>query len=138
LLVSRLEFRPPLAEPVDDEEALCASRWDRHERRHVGGDPALTQALELFDQLGAALWAERAASELARIPGRAPAGEGLTGTERQVAELVALGLSNKEVAASLSVTVRTVEFNLTKIYSKFGLRSRSELARRLHSSAADR
>jgi DNA-binding CsgD family transcriptional regulator len=93
---------------------------------------ALVPALELFDEVGAAVWAERAAAELARIPGRAPASGELTETERRVAELVADGLSNKEVAARLFVTVRTVEANLTKVYAKLGVRSRTELAKRLH------
>ncbi len=89
---------------------------------------ALTQALEIFDLLGTPLWAERAAQELARIPGRTTASTELSETERRVAELVAQGLSNKEVAARLFVSVRTVEANLSNIYAKLGLRSRSELA----------
>ena len=57
--------------------------------------------------------------------------EGLTATEAQVAELVARGLTNKEVAAELFVTVRAVEANLSRIYAKLGVRSRTELAHRL-------
>jgi DNA-binding NarL/FixJ family response regulator len=57
----------------------------------------------------------------------------LTETERRIAELVAEGLSNKEVAARLFVTVRTVEANLTKVYAKLGIRSRTELASRIRS-----
>jgi DNA-binding CsgD family transcriptional regulator len=53
----------------------------------------------------------------------------LTASEQQVAKLVAAGHSNKEVAAALSVTVRTVEAHLTRIYGKLGVRSRTELAR---------
>ena len=93
---------------------------------------ALTAALELFDGLGAPLWAERAAAE--RIPGRAPRSGDLSETEQRVAELVAKGLSNKEVAASLFVTVRTVESNLSKVYAKLGVRSRSELASRFNAA----
>jgi DNA-binding CsgD family transcriptional regulator len=55
----------------------------------------------------------------------------LTPTELQVAELVGEGLTNQEVAARLFVTVRTVESNLTRIYDKVGVRSRTELSRRL-------
>ena len=54
----------------------------------------------------------------------------LTPTERQIAERVATGRSNREVAAELFVTVRTVEANLTRIYAKVGVRSRGELAAR--------
>jgi class 3 adenylate cyclase/DNA-binding CsgD family transcriptional regulator len=91
---------------------------------------AIEAALAIFEELGAKLWAENARRELARIGGRRRS-EGLTETEQRVAELVAAGRSNKEVAGELYVTVRTVETNLTKIYAKLGIRSRTELARRL-------
>ena len=71
----------------------------------------------------------RARGELARIAGRRPASNGLTPTEQRVAELVADGLSNKEVAAALHVTVKTVEGSLSRVYEKLGIRSRSALAR---------
>ena len=103
----------------------------RRAKRRADARAALISALELFDTLGAARWAEKAAADLARIPGRAPSSGELTETERRVAELVASGLSNKEVAAKLFVSVRTVEANLSKVYAKLGIRSRTELARRL-------
>lgn len=103
----------------------------RRARRHGQAREALTAALELFDSLGAALWSERAASELARIPGRTASSGELSASERRVAELVAEGLSNKDVAARLFVTVRTVEAHLSKVYAKLGVRSRTELAHRL-------
>jgi len=105
-----------------------ALRRGRHRRE---AREALTEALEMFDNIGTPLWAERAAAELARIPGRTAAGDGLTPTESRVAELVAEGLSNKEVASALFVSVRTVEDNLSSIYAKLGIRSRSELGRRI-------
>jgi DNA-binding NarL/FixJ family response regulator len=52
-------------------------------------------------------------------------------TEERVADLVARGLSNRDVAAELFVTVRTVESTLTKVYAKLGVRSRTELTARL-------
>ena len=85
----------------------------------------------MFEGTGARLWTARAHAELARISGRAPSPEDLTVTERQVAELVARGMSNREVAAELFVTVRAVESTLTKTYAKLGVRSRTELAARL-------
>jgi DNA-binding CsgD family transcriptional regulator len=103
----------------------------RRAKRRREAREALGQALEIFDLLGAPLWAERAASELARIPGRVASTGELSETERRVAELVAEGLSNKEVAARLFVSVRTVEANLSSVYTKMGLRSRSELAGRM-------
>ena len=57
--------------------------------------------------------------------------EGLSETELRVAQLVAEGKSNKEVAAELYVSVRAVESNLSKVYAKLGIRSRTELARRI-------
>jgi DNA-binding NarL/FixJ family response regulator len=95
----------------------------------------LGQALETFDQLGAALWSERAAAELARIPGRGPASSELSATERRVATLAAEGLANKAIAARLFVTVRTVEAHLSKVYAKLDVRSRVELVVRM---SADR
>ena len=67
-------------------------------------------------------------AELGRIGGRAPAGGRLTPTELRAAELVALGRSNKEVAAALFVSTKTVEANLSRIYAKLGVQSRMELA----------
>jgi DNA-binding CsgD family transcriptional regulator len=105
--------------------------WQRSFRARAAARAALTLALELFDELGAAAWAEATARDVQRIPGRTRAGGGLTETERQIADLVAQGLSNKEVAARLFVAVRTVEATLTKVYAKLGIRSRTELAGRL-------
>ena len=84
-----------------------------------------------FDRLGAAAFAARARSELERIGGRRPSKGGLTATERQIAELVAEGRSNKEVAAALFMSVKTVEANLSRTYAKLGIRSRAGLARHL-------
>jgi DNA-binding CsgD family transcriptional regulator len=81
--------------------------------------------------VGAATWAARGRAELGRISGRRHGGtDALTPTEDQVAELVAEGRTNREVAEELFISVRTVESNLTRIYAKLGLRSRTELASR--------
>jgi DNA-binding CsgD family transcriptional regulator len=90
---------------------------------------SLEQALAVFEELGASLWAERARVERGRIGGRAVARRGeLTATERAIADLVAAGHTNDEVAAALSLSPRTVQWNLSKIYRKVGVRSRTELA----------
>ena len=92
---------------------------------------ALERALAIFERLGARVYAERARSELARIGGRAvAAGDELSETEQRIADLVAQGRSNKEVAAALSLSPKTVEWNLSKVYAKLGVRSRTELASR--------
>jgi DNA-binding CsgD family transcriptional regulator len=89
----------------------------------------LDLAVADFEMLGARSYAARARGEAARISGRVPAGGVLTVTEQRVADLVAQGRSNREVAQVLVVTPRTVEAHLTRIYAKLGLRSRAELAR---------
>jgi DNA-binding CsgD family transcriptional regulator len=114
---------------------LAQGRIERRAKNRRVAREALTEALELFDRLGAPLWAEKAAAELARIPGRGPASGALSETEQRVAELVAEGLTNKEIAARLYVTVRAVEANLTRIYRKLDVGSRADLVRRLSSNA---
>jgi DNA-binding NarL/FixJ family response regulator len=95
---------------------------------------SLGQAASGFQTLGARLWAGRAQEELARLGGRTPAGSNLTPSERAVADLVGQGMTNKQVAAALVVTPRTVEAHLTRIYAKHGLRSRAELVHLLAGS----
>ena len=83
-----------------------------------------------FERLGAAVWIERARAELGRGGGRARE-DGLSAAERRVAVLVAAGRTNREVAAQLFLAERTVAGHLTRVYAKLGVRSRTELARRL-------
>ena len=86
-----------------------------------------------FEALGAAGWAEKARAELGRISGRRR-DEGLTPAEQRVAALVAEGKTNREVAAALFLGERTVESHLTQVYSKLGVRSRTELASKFRGS----
>jgi DNA-binding CsgD family transcriptional regulator len=102
----------------------------RRARRKRPAREAIHAALGGFEQLGAATWAEEARAELGRIGGRARE-EGLTAAERRVAVLVAAGRTNREVAAELFLGERTVAGHLTRVYAKLGVRSRTELARRL-------
>jgi DNA-binding CsgD family transcriptional regulator len=92
---------------------------------------ALKQALAMFEELGARVWAEKVRAELARIGGRPPATGGLTPTEERIAELAAEGRTDKEIAADLFLTPKTVGTQLSRIYRKVGVRSRTELAGRL-------
>jgi DNA-binding CsgD family transcriptional regulator len=107
----------------------------RRARKRRDARETLERALAGFQGLGAALWAAKARAELARIGGRAPTRDDLTPAERRVAELVAEGKTNKEVAAILVVADRTVESALTQIYRKLAVRSRTELTRKLSGSA---
>ena len=103
----------------------------RRSKRRAAARATLEQALQEFDELGATLWSERTGAELSRIGGRRPASDGLTPTERRLAGLVSEGRSNKEIAAILFVTPKTVETELSRIYAKLGVHSRTAMARRL-------
>lgn len=107
---------------------LVKGTVQRRAKRKRDARDTLEQALEIFEGLGAVQWAERTRAELARIGGRAPSSVDLTPTETRVAELVAAGGTNREVADALFVSVHTVEANLKRIYRKLGIRSRTELA----------
>lgn len=110
---------------------LALGRVERRARMRRAARESLEAARASFERLGARLWAERAREELGRVGGRHPASGDLTPSERRIAELVAEGKTNKEVAAILVVADRTVESALTHIYRKLNVRSRTELARKL-------
>ena len=128
-----LQAHIDLPEPFEHARTLQLSgRVERSARNWGAARAVLVEALERFDALGAGGWAERTAADLARLPGRRPAdAHELTTREREIAELVAGGLANKEVATRLFVSLRTVEATLTKVYAKLEVRSRTELAGRL-------
>ena len=102
----------------------------RRARKKRDAREAIQAALDGFEELGAATWVEKARGELGRIGGRTRE-EGLTPAERRVVALVAEGRTNREVAAALFVTERTVASHLSHVYAKLGVRSRTELAHRL-------
>jgi len=99
---------------------------------------ALEAAATGFDEIGSPGWADQTRSELTRVGARRPrqAGE-LTATELRTAELAAAGMSNKEIARQLVVTVHTVELHLSRTYAKLGVRSRRQLAQRLGGAAVN-
>jgi DNA-binding CsgD family transcriptional regulator len=111
---------------------LFAGRALRRGGRKAAARRALTDAEAAFAKMGCGGWAAAARLELARVSGRRAAGDDvLTASERRVAELAALGQSNKEIAAQLFVSVNTVEAHLSHAYAKLGVRSRAELSRRI-------
>jgi len=107
----------------------------RDGQRGAARDVLLT-GLDLAHRCGATPLADRAADDLralgARIRRRATTGaESLTTSERRVAELAAEGMSNKQIAQTLFVTLRTVETHLSKSYMKLQISSRERLAQAL-------
>lgn len=106
----------------------------RRAGRRAEADAVITTARDAYLALGAATYVARCDRELAA--GGVNVGRGqrefddLTPQEEAVAGLVAQGRSNKEVAAELFLSVKTVQYHLTRIYAKLGVRSRAELAAR--------
>ncbi len=134
-----LDAHTEFAEPFEYARTLLLlGRAERSARSWGAARAAFADALERFDALGAARWSERAAADLTRLPGRRPAdATTLSLREREVAELAAAGLANKEIAARLYLSVSTVETNLSKAYSKLGVRSRAELVTHLPRDGSD-
>jgi DNA-binding CsgD family transcriptional regulator len=110
---------------------LALGMAQRKGKQRRAARKTLEEAFAMFEELGASLWSVQTRRELGRISGRAPSRGELTPTEWRVAELVAEGRTNQEVAAALYVAPRTVEGTLSRVYTKLGVRSRTELARRL-------
>jgi DNA-binding CsgD family transcriptional regulator len=100
----------------------------RRARQKRPAREALEEAIQLFERLGARLWAGQARGELARIGGRRAVIGELTEAEQRVAKLAAAGRTNREIADTLFMSVRTVEGHLSHIYAKLGIRSRTELS----------
>jgi DNA-binding CsgD family transcriptional regulator/Tfp pilus assembly protein PilF len=102
---------------------------ERRMKRKRAAKESLEQALDVLAPLNAATLAGRAKDELARIGLRgARRSEGLTPAQQRVAELVASGKSNREIAGELFMSLRTVETHLTKVYRELGIKSRAQLA----------
>lgn len=112
---------------------LSYGEYLRRTRRRVAAREHLRAALGTFEDLGAAPWRDRAAQELRASGERARRRDPevlpqLTAQELQVARFVAQGLSNRDVAAQLFVSPRTVDFHLRNVFSKVGVSSRTQLA----------
>ena len=106
----------------------------RRAKRRAEARAELSAAVSAFGVVGARRWRQRALEELraagARVP-RVASGAALTAQEQRVALLVAEGLSNKEAAARLVLSTKTVEGHLRNIFEKLGVTSRAQVARAL-------
>jgi DNA-binding CsgD family transcriptional regulator len=87
----------------------------------------IEQARDTFAEHGATLWAKRARGEQRGLGGRPTTGDELTPAETRVAELAASRLTNREVAAALFISTKTVEASLARIYRKLDIYTRAEL-----------
>ncbi|MEU1304948.1 ATP-binding protein [Streptomyces shenzhenensis] len=131
-------FAAALADSVTDcwpfEKALTQldlGEWLRRRRRSAEARPHLSAALECFQRLDARPWADRTAAELraagAPVAATTSAAGELTAQERQIAELAAQGLTNRDIAARLYLSPRTVGYHLHKIFPKLGISARAQL-----------
>lgn len=107
---------------------LIVGQLRRRQRAREVASTSLRAALTTFEELGTPLWAARARAELSRASGIRTREE-LTASEQRVAELAATGITNREMAAALFISPKTVEANLSRIYRKLNIRSRAELGR---------
>ncbi|WP_147124139.1 helix-turn-helix transcriptional regulator, partial [Nocardia neocaledoniensis] len=121
--------------PLDEGRTrLLYGEWLRRDKRKADARTQLELALALFERLGAAPWSARARTELAAlgigVDARPSAGplSVLTPQEAQIVRLAAQGLSNREIAARLVLSHRTVGHHLYKAYPKLGVLSRGELS----------
>jgi DNA-binding CsgD family transcriptional regulator len=118
-------LRPELARSL-----LVLGRIERRRKARRQSRDALARAHELATQMGHRPLLTQIEQELPRVAaGRS--GTELTATERRVADLIAAGATNRDAAATLFVSVRTVETHVAAIYRKLGVRTRAELARRI-------
>ncbi len=100
---------------------------ERRAHRRGAAREALTEAINRYSAAGAAPWRAAAQMELARLDGAR--GATLTDTERRIVELVRSGATNREIARTTFLSIKAVEANLTRLYRRFGVRSREQLAK---------
>jgi DNA-binding CsgD family transcriptional regulator len=111
---------------------LSLGRAQRRFKKWGVARRSLQHSASIFDALGSPGWSEQARSELSRVGARRPVASGeLTESEQRAAELAASGMSNKQIARELFVTVHTVEVHLSRAYAKLGVSSRRQLSARL-------
>lgn len=115
--------------------ALAQGMWLRRMRRHTEARTALEFAAETFDRLGARPWADRARGELRAAGASAKKSLGdaetLSAQERRIADLAASGHTTKQIAAQLSLSARTVDNHLYRVFPKLGITNRAGLSEAL-------
>ncbi|RJQ82797.1 helix-turn-helix transcriptional regulator [Pseudonocardiaceae bacterium YIM PH 21723] len=128
-------FRQALAVPESADRPfehartrLLYGEWLRRARRRTDATLELDAAREVFQRLSAEPWLERTRHELELSAGGAPHPFALTAQELRIAQQAATGLTNREIAARLLISPRTVGHHLSRVFGKLGIGSRVELA----------
>jgi DNA-binding CsgD family transcriptional regulator len=106
---------------------LVAAQLQRRAGRRRLASASLDRAGAIFESVGATAWTERVRGERTRLGLHPTDGAGLTPSEERIAGMAAAGLTNREVARRLSISPKTVEANLARVYLKLGIHSRAEL-----------
>lgn len=114
---------------------LLLGQLQRRQRRKEAAASTMREALAAFEAMGSPLWVRRAHAELARTNVSPSRDIALTPSEERVAQLAVAGMTNRDIAAKLFISTKTVEHNLTRIYRKLGIRSRAQLGRRIANPA---
>jgi len=117
-------LRPELARSL-----LVLGQIERRRKARSQSRDALRRARELAAEMGHQPLLDQIQREMPRVAAERSGAE-LTATERRVADLIAGGATNRDAAAALFVSVRTIETHVASIYRKLGVRTRAELARR--------
>jgi len=110
---------------------LVLGQVRRRRKEKRAASECLERALQIFTECEATLWMERVRGELSRVGLRHASHGSLTQTEQSVALVVARGLTNREAAAELFISPKSVEAHLARVYAKLGIRSRAELGSRM-------
>ena len=127
-LQDALDHHDRLPMPFERARTLLAvGLLDRRRNERRRAHELISEALSIFEGLGAPLWAARARRELRPLGGRPTDAAALTPAEERVADLAGSGLTNRQVAAALFISPKTVESSLARIYRKLHIRSRAEL-----------
>jgi DNA-binding CsgD family transcriptional regulator/HEPN domain-containing protein len=138
-----LEWHSHIPLPFDRARTeLCYGERLRRARRRTDAREQLMRASATFHALGAAVWGDRAEQELAaagysrQSPAEQSPWAELTAAETRVAQVILDGATYDEAASALFVSPRTIETHLRQVYRKLGVRSRSEMTKRLAVSGA--
>ena len=135
--LSRTRVRAQLA-----RAHLLYGEWLRRENRRADAREQLRTAHEMLDAMGAKAFAERARNELLATGETVrkrviESSHALTAQESQVARLAREGLTNPEIGARLFISSRTVQYHLRKVFTKLGIKSRTQLHQVLPSDLGD-